>query len=385
MLSPNVSSLFSFEFGPLGGGIARLCSELALGLTRSGARVAILTAAGGERYEKGEKTCDSRFASVARLTPRRPWRELAALKRLRRLRGQGPVICGIWYPEGLIAVLAGVRPLVILAHGSELMPTPSRLRRGFWKRLLRWTLARADLVVANSSYTKALVEKCSPGCQATAIPLAVDHVRFFPGDRAAAKARHGVEGKRVLLSVSRVHRYKGYDVVFKALAAVPEDAREKCVYLIAGEGPDCEWLKAEARRLAVDNLVRWLGYVPERDLPELYRAADLFVLCTRENAAAQEVEGFGLAFLEAQACATPVLGTRTGGIPDAVKEGADGWLIAQDDHAALARILRELTDAPDRFTRADAATRMRVERECTWERYVERFVGELSTRGIYLV
>lgn len=379
------ASLFSFDFPPLDGGIARLCSDLALGLARNGARVAVLTAAVGERNAENGKPCDTLFPSVARLTPNRPWRELAALKRLRRLRGQGPVICGIWYPEGLIAVLAGVKPLVILAHGSELMPVPSRLRRGLWKRLLRWTLARADLIIADSSYTKALVEKCSPGCQATAIPLAVDHARFSPGDRAAAKSRHGVEGKRVLLSVGRVYRYKGHDVVFRALAALPEEARRKCVYLIAGKGPDREWLKAEARRLAVENVVRWLGYIPDSDLPEFYRAADLFVLCTRENAAAREVEGFGLAFLEAQACATPVVGTRTGGIPDAVKEGAGGWLIAQDDHAALARILRQLVDDPDRFARADAAVRMRVERECTWERYFERFIGELSTRGIDLV
>jgi len=128
--------------------------------------------------------------------------------------------------------------------------------------------------------------------------------------------------------------------------------------------------------------VRFLGFVPEEELPDLYRASDLFVLCTREAAERQEVEGFGLVFLEAQACGTPVVGVRSGGIPDAVKEGEGGWLIEQDDVVALAAILSQLVHDPATFRQMGARARERVERECTWDQYMNRFVGAMELGGI---
>jgi phosphatidylinositol alpha-1,6-mannosyltransferase len=138
-------------------------------------------------------------------------------------------------------------------------------------------------------------------------------------------------------------------------------------------------LERQVAELGLSEQVRFLGFVPEDDLPDLYRASDLFLLCTREAAERQEVEGFGLVFLEAQACGTPVVGTRTGGIPDAVKEGEGGWLIGQDDTAALSGLLSQLVDDPAAFLAAGKLARERVERQCTWEQYVRRFIGALES------
>ena len=369
-------TLFSFDFPPLDGGIARLCSELAAGLSRRGLPVNVLSQQPGDERDAN--------CTAIRVTRHRPFRELSAFRQLLKRRGQGPVICGLWYPEGLLATLAGAGPRIVLAHGSELMPTRSAWRRGLWRRLMRWTLSNAALVAANSRYTKELVEKAAPDCRAVAIPLAVDHQRFTPGGRYAAKAKLGVSGKHVLLTVSRLKRYKGHETVFRALASLDERIRRDFVYLIAGKGPDRKALDIAARQLGIADLVRWLGYVPDNDLPDLYRAADLFVLCTREDPEQQEVEGFGLAFLEAQACGTPVVGTRTGGIPDAVVEGEGGWLIREDDDAALARLLARIASAPDEFATQGCAARARVERECTWEHYIEQFIRELASAGASL-
>ncbi|PJF32889.1 MAG: hypothetical protein CUN57_03555, partial [Phototrophicales bacterium] len=104
---------------------------------------------------------------------------------------------------------------------------------------------------------------------------------------------------------------------------------------MGGKGPDIEFLKSRATELGVEQNVRWLGFVANEDLPFLYSTADLFVLATRDIPEKRSVEGFGLAFLEAQACGIPVVGTNTGGIPDAVTDGDGGWLIEQDDVEAL--------------------------------------------------
>jgi len=130
--------------------------------------------------------------------------------------------------------------------------------------------------------------------------------------------------------------------------------------------------------------VVWLGFVPEADLSSLYAASDLFVLVTRELEASREVEGFGLVFLEAQACGTAVVGARTGGIPDAVADGEGGWLIEADDEAALALHLRSLIASPEAVRAEGARGRVRVLRDCTWGGYWQAFRAALNRHGAEL-
>ena len=144
-----------------------------------------------------------------RVTSGRPWRELLAWRFLRRARAQGPVVCGIWYPEGLVATLARIRPRVILAHGTELLFTPPAWRREAWRRMRRRVLESADLVVANSEYTRELVEAAAPRARVTSVPLGVDAVRFSPEGRSAARRKLHLEGKTVLSSVARLQHYRG--------------------------------------------------------------------------------------------------------------------------------------------------------------------------------
>jgi phosphatidyl-myo-inositol dimannoside synthase len=369
--------LCASDYPPHDGGIARLCWEIAAGLRRSGTPVQVIAPA----PRNGTPKPPSPVPEV-RVNHSRPWRELASYRELCRRKGNSLVICGLWYPDGLLAQAAGVRPRVILAHGAELMPAEAHWRRSLWGRMLRSVCESADLVVANSEYTRKLVIKKAPWAKVVVVPLGVDHQRFSPGDRAEVTRRLGLAGKVVLSSVSRIHAYKGHDVVLRAMAAISERERENMVYLIVGKGPHRDELERLAAELGLTANVRFLGFVPEEELPDLYRASDLFLLCTRSSAERQQVEGFGLVFLEAQACGTPVVGARTGGIPDAVKEGEGGWLIEQDDVAALAEILSRLVDEPAAFHEMGARARERVERECTWDRYMGRFVGALESEGI---
>jgi phosphatidylinositol alpha-1,6-mannosyltransferase len=372
--------LFSFDYPPNDGGISRLCGEIVTAWNRRGTGVHVLAQRMGARVGA---TPVPRVPEV-RVAANRPWREFNAFQVLRRTGTGNLVVSGIWYPEGLLALLAGARPLVILAHGSELMPTRERWRRRIWRELLRYVCESADLIVANSEYTRRLVLRVAPRARVAAVPLGVDHLRFTPGNRSLAKKRFAISQELVISSVSRVHAYKGHDIVLQALASIPEPIRRQIVYIVAGVGPDLAALHTRASKLDVMEQVRFLGFVPEQDLPDLYRASDLFLLCTRETAHDQEVEGFGMAFLEAQACGTPVVGTRTGGIPDAIREGDGGWLIDQDDVDALGSILLKLADNPDEFREAGLMARRRVERECTWNHYMQQFRAVLATEGIHL-
>src|SRR5580698_6550503 len=134
---PDGLLLFAFEYPPVSGGIARLSVEIGRTFERDRRNAFVLT--------QGCTAAppDSGLPEV-RVDARRPIRERQAFrwlrKQVRSSKGRHSTICGVWYPEGLIAYLAGVRPLVILAHGAELLPPMSRWRRPFWHVLQRLVL-----------------------------------------------------------------------------------------------------------------------------------------------------------------------------------------------------------------------------------------------------
>lgn len=353
--------LFSFDYPPLGGGISRLCSEIVLqSLSHEDIHFEVLSG-----------------------VERRPWRELSALIRLKKMSSAPFCLCGLWYPEGLIATLVGAKKRIVLAHGSELLPPRQVWRRKIWSKLQDWVLSRADLVVANSHYTAGLVKKVSPLAKVVALPLAVDTERFKPGSSEAAKKRFNLPSDKFIIStVARLYEYKGFETVFKALSTMPQEEKEKITYVIAGTGAEKNKIQKMAESFGVASQVLWLGFVTDQELPLVYQASDVFVLCTRESEKSREVEGFGLVFLEAQSCGIPTIGTRAGGIPDAIQEGQGGWLIAQDDSQELKKIIQMLMKDGSELSRQKEMARQRVLSSCTWKKYVGQLSLELKKKGI---
>ena len=117
----------------------------------------------------------------------------------------------------------------------------------------------------------------------------------------------------VLLTVGRLaatERYKGQDHVIAALSQLQAIESRDLIYLIAGEGDDRARLESLVAQHGVLDKVRFLGAIDNQALPDLYRAADLFVMPSTG-------EGFGISFVESMACGTPAFGLRDGGARDA--------------------------------------------------------------------
>jgi SAM-dependent methyltransferase len=151
--------------------------------------------------------------------------------------------------------------------------------------------------------------------------------------------------------------------------------------LIGGSGSLRTELEALAAALGVAAHVRFLGFVPDADLPLYYQAADCFVLPTRE------LEGFGLVTVEALACGTPVLGTPVGATPELL-DPLDPALVfpaatAEAMAGRLGDFLDRLERAPGPAAALRAAARAHAERHYGWDRTVETLEGELArlTRG----
>jgi phosphatidylinositol alpha-1,6-mannosyltransferase len=299
-----------------------------------------------------------------RFSARRGLREWEAFRFLARQGRHAPVLCGLYWPEAALVHGATGRAPLILAHGTELL---ARGGVGGWVRaqIRRRALEGAELVLANSHFTADLVRAAAPAARCSVLPLAVDHERFSPGDRLAARIRLALpEHVRIVASVGRVHPYKGHRIVIQALARLEPELRSHLLFAVAGTGPATASLEQLARELGVTDQVRFLGYVPESDLPDLYRAADVHALLSEHTAS--DVEGFGLVSLEAQACATPAIGSRSGGISDAIDHGRGGWLVPPGDVEAVMKHLVDLVETPDLYRAAGAVARARVLAECTW-------------------
>jgi glycosyltransferase involved in cell wall biosynthesis len=218
-------------------------------------------------------------------------------------------------------------PYTLSAYGIDVHEDLSTSRRN--------ALRNADTVIAASTWCRQRlldIVKVDPS-RVCVLPQTVDAVRF----RSGSKPQHLVDryglrpGERVVLTVARLDAnegYKGYDRVVQALPRV----RAVCGpirYVVAGDGDDRARLEAIARAAGVADALVLAGFVPDHELADHYRLADVFAMPSTG-------EGFGIVFLEAMACGTPVLAGDADGSVDAVDQGRLGRLVDPHDVNAIA-------------------------------------------------
>ncbi len=318
---PRLLALLTDGYGAQGG-IARYNQDLFDSLSEAGAQSFIMPRHGN---------------AAALVLPSGVEQAPAVFGRLRYLvnsllvgRRHGPfdvVFCGHIYMALLgwiLAKLLGAR-LWLQAHGAEVIEAPGALTRR--------AIEAADLVTVVSRATRHTLLSWAdlPPERVRVLPDTVRDI-FVPGPPSdALRSRLGLGPGPILLTVGRLasaERYKGHEQIFAVLPAL----RAKfptLVHVVAGDGDDRGRLEACAAELAGDRAaVRFVGFVPEADLPDLYRSADLYVMPSTK-------EGFGIVYLEAAACGLRVVGGVGGGSADAVPGEHIGVLVDPADSKAL--------------------------------------------------
>ena len=178
----------------------------------------------------------------------------------------------------------------------------------------------------------------------------VDLDLFRPGDSALAREHLGLADEPVILYVGRIEPLKGLDVLLEAVPML-DAARSRLLIVGGTPGRDAELerLRRRARELGIAERVTFTGALKQTDLPDYYRAADVFVLPSYS-------ESFGLVALEAMACATPVVASRVGGLKTFILDGHTGYLIPWHCPDPFAqRIDMLLSNPPLRETMGSAA------------------------------
>ena len=269
-------------------------------------------------------------------------------------------------PEGLVGwVVARLirRPLMIYSHGEEL----TTWRQPMKLRVMTWTYRHADMVIANSEFTRDELAKLSvaPAKIAVVYP-GVDIDRFCPGLPCDdLKASIGLaERDKLIVSVGRLSRRKGFDQVVRSLplllrAGVPAH------YVVIGIGEDRGYLADLAAELGVSERVHFLGHVTSLDLPRWYNAANVVVMPNREING--DTEGFGMVFLEAAACGKPTVAGLAGGTGAAVIDGVTGFRVDGSLTEAVTDALTRLLMDPVLARNLGAQGHVRVSREFSWQ------------------
>lgn len=275
------------------------------------------------------------------------WRVAGAVRRL--LKAQRPDILHthLYHPNlyGRLGALGmGLSGVVASVHNSY-------TRVKFHRRAWNFLLARAtDRVLVGSPQVWQDVRRYDgvPASRLLLLPYGIPLAELdTPLSRDAARERLGVSGL-VIGAVGRLEDQKGHAHL---LAALPEVRREipDMLVLLVGEGRRQEDLKRQVQDLGLQDMVRFLG--TRRDLPEIYRALDLFVQPSLW-------EGLPLALLKAMGAGLPVVATRVSGSLEAIVDGVNGRLVAAGDPQALTRAILDLALHPNERQRlADAARR----------------------------
>ena len=281
------------------------------------------------------------------------------------------VFAGRALPEGIVAwVIGRLRgcKVLIYAHGEEL----TGWGRGRKFQAMCFALRRADHVLANSDFTRDTLVSLI-GVRPERIVMTyptVDVEKFRPG-LPFDDLRAGIgltPGQSLVLSVGRLQRRKGFDQVVRALPGLV--ARGIDVhYAIVGIGDDRDHLLALAREHGVSDRLHLLGHVEPADLPRWYNACDLFAMPNRDISG--DTEGFGLVFMEANACGKAVIAGRAGGTGSAVEDGLNGVRIDGEDVRAVEDAIAALLLDPAGTRRMGQAGRERTASRFTSDQRAE--------------
>jgi phosphatidylinositol alpha-1,6-mannosyltransferase len=166
-----------------------------------------------------------------------------------------------------------------------------------------------------------------------------------------------------------MQRRKGQDMVIQALPRIRQRIPQ-VKYIMVGTGQELASLITLAQMLGVQDSVVFAGNVPDHELAAYYAACDVFIMPNRQIG--DDIEGFGIAYLEAGAAGKPVIGGTSGGTDDAILEGVTGRRVDGNNCAEIANAVIDLLSRPDKAKAMGARGRQRVEDEFTWDTVVQR-------------
>jgi phosphatidyl-myo-inositol dimannoside synthase len=280
--------------------------------------------------------------------------------------------CAKVLPEGLIALFMKIArriPYLLYAHGEE-------IQMGLTSRKFRWLIPKiynsASVIIANSQNTQTLLQNIGVHpAKIHVIHPGVNLQLFRHGNPSAQTIReqYHLGDAPVLLTVGRLQRRKGHDMVISALPLIKAKFL-RATYLIVGAGEEFAYLQALVDEMGIADSVIFAGCVADEALPGYYAACDVFIMPNREIDG--DIEGFGMVYLEASAAGKPVIGGRSGGTSDAILDGITGLRVDGTNVGEIANAVIALLSDPEKSQAMGKNGCQWTAQEFTWDAVVQK-------------
>ena len=265
-----------------------------------------------------------------------------ALKIRKKLKNCDIIHCFDVFPWGAVGVLANIglnKKMVINGVGTWSV-LPLYQKKNSW--LVSWAYKKADKILSISNFTSNEIKKKVKSGNMEVVTLGVDLEKF----KLCPPKKETSGRKKIVLSVGALKFRKGYHVSIPAIAEVKKHYPE-IKYRILGDQSGLKYFNALKKLVKENDLednVEFLSGLSDQDLRNLYCECDLFLLLSINEG--HSFEGFGLVYLEANACGRPAVGTLGCGAEDAIKDGYSGFLVPQNDIKATSEaVLKTLNDS----------------------------------------
>ncbi len=278
------------------------------------------------------------------------------------------LICGAPVSLGFIGLIFKKMlklPYCVFYWGGEL----SKYRKTkLLMLILKKVLKNADCVITCSEYSKDELKKnaIEENRIFKSLP-AVDMDNFRPNlDCTDLRKQFGLENKKVLLTVSRLAKRKGIDTVINALPTVRKEF-PNIAYLIVGSGKEEGYLRSLVKAKGLEADIIFVGAISHDQLAKYYNLCDIYVMPNRETQDWDNIEGFGVSFIEASACAKPVIAGASGGAGDAVCDKSTGLLVNPLDVEAVAKAIIQFLKDESYAKQVGQEGLRRIEKDFRWQ------------------
>jgi phosphatidylinositol alpha-1,6-mannosyltransferase len=361
----------TIEFPPQKGGIANYLAGLAGALPAD--KVVLLTPRqnGEEKFDGGESYKIYRKKLFAKfIWPK--WLPMVwHLWRTVRKEKVEAILVGQVLPVGTSAMIIkkflGI-PYFVSCHGMDILTAAENPRK---KKLMNKILEQTSGIIANSEFTKNELIKLGVlenkikiiyPCVAKKDGIASDKILEI-------KNRLGLADKKIILTVGRLVARKSQDKVIEAMPKILEKI-PNALYVVVGDGPESEKLKAQSEKLKLENNILFTGEISEEKKSAFYQLCDVFIMTPRQIG--PDVEGFGTVYLEANQFGKPVVAGRSGGVDEAVSDGVTGIVVDSENVNQIAEAVIKILSDEGLAKKMGEQGRERVEKEFNWEVQTEK-------------